>query len=60
MMKMDETRNPKIELEHDLKNLISGEWVDSDSKIEVLNPYTDKVIGTVPRMGLQDVYDQLY
>lgn len=54
-MKMDETRNPKIELEHDLKNLISGEWVDSDSKIEVLNPYTDKVIGTVPRMGLQDV-----
>ncbi len=35
------------------KNLIGGEWVDADSgeTIEVTNPATGEVIGTVPKCG---------
>jgi len=50
-------------LVRDLKNFIAGEWVDSDEKIEVTNPYTNEVVGTVPKMGLADVekaIDSLY
>ncbi len=58
---MDDAR--KLALEWDLKNLIAGEWVDSSDKIEVKNPYSNEVVGTVPRMSLDDVkraIDALY
>ena len=58
---MDDAR--KLALEWDLKNLIAGEWVDSGDKIEVKNPYSNEVVGTVPRMSLDDVkraIDALY
>lgn len=38
------------------KMLIGGEWVDKDEKIEVIYPYTRKVIGTVPKGSEGDVY----
>ncbi|RUM28034.1 MAG: aldehyde dehydrogenase [Aquifex sp.] len=38
------------------KMLIGGEWVDKDEKIEVIYPYTRKVIGTVPKGSEEDVY----
>ena len=44
-----------VDLERDLKNLIAGEWVDSDQKIEVRNPYNNELVGTVPRMSLDEV-----
>ena len=36
-----------------LKNYINGQWVDADNKdtIEVTNPATGELIGTVPNMG---------
>ena len=42
-------------LVRDLKNFVAGEWVDSDDRIEVTNPYTNEVVGTVPKMGLDQV-----
>ncbi|HIQ48873.1 MAG TPA: aldehyde dehydrogenase family protein [Aquifex aeolicus] len=38
------------------KMLIGGEWVDKDEKIEVIYPYTRKVIGAVPKGSEEDVY----
>lgn len=38
------------------KMLIGGEWVDKDEKIEVIYPYTRKVIGTVPKGSEGNVY----
>ncbi len=52
---MNEASDAKMKLERDLKNLIGGKWVDSDQRIEVTNPYTNEVVGTVPHMGLDQV-----
>ncbi len=60
---MDQKSHVKLELERDFKNLIAGKWVDSDKKIEVHNPYTNELVGTVPRMNLAEVkraIDALY
>ena len=38
-----------------MKMHIGGEWVDRDEKIDVVNPYDNSVIDTVPRAGLEDV-----
>ncbi|MDD9878290.1 MAG: aldehyde dehydrogenase family protein, partial [Magnetovibrio sp.] len=60
---MNDASDAKLKLERNLKNFIAGEWVDSDDKIEVTNPYTNEVVGTVPRMGLDQVkaaIDSLY
>jgi len=45
----------KVALEWNLKNLVAGEWVDSERKIEVRNPYTNEIVGTVPCLSLRDV-----
>lgn len=39
----------------DYKMLINGEWVSSDEKIEVLNPYNGTVLGTVPKATKSDL-----
>ena len=46
----------KPEVEH-LQNLIAGKWVDAKSaqRIEVVNPYNNEVVGSVPRMSLEEV-----
>jgi putative phosphonoacetaldehyde dehydrogenase len=60
---MNVENDAQLKLERDLKCFIAGKWVDSDQKIEVTNPYTNEVVGTVPRMSLDDVkkaIDALY
>ena len=37
-----------------MKMFINGEWVDRDSKIDVLNPFDGSVIDTVPRASAED------
>ncbi len=37
------------------KMLINGEWLDAKESIDVLNPYNQEVIGTVPKASKQDV-----
>lgn len=38
-----------------MKMLLAGEWVDRDKKIEVLNPFDNSVIDTVPSATIEDV-----
>lgn len=38
-----------------MKMLIAGEWVDRDEKIEVRDPWDNKLIDTVPSATLEDV-----
>ena len=60
---MNDVIDTKIKLDRKLKNLIEGVWVDSKNKIEVTNPYTNEIIGTVPQMGIEQVktaIDALY
>mgnify|MGYP000058850348 FL=1 len=60
---MNDVIDAKIKLDRKLKNLIEGVWVDSKNKIEVTNPYTNEIIGTVPQMGIEQVktaIDALY
>lgn len=38
-----------------MKMFLAGEWVDKPEKIEVLNPYDNSVVDTVPRVDLGDV-----
>ena len=38
-----------------MRMYLGGEWVDRDQKIDVMNPYDDTVIDTVPRAGIEDV-----
>jgi acyl-CoA reductase-like NAD-dependent aldehyde dehydrogenase len=38
-----------------MKMFINGEWVDRDSKIDVLNPFDGSLIDTVPRASAEDV-----
>ncbi len=60
---MNDAIDKKFKLDRKLKNLIEGEWVDSKNKIEVTNPYTNEIIGTVPQMGIEQVktaIDALY
>ena len=60
---MNDAIDAKFKLDRKLKNLIEGEWVDSKNKIEVTNPYTNEIIGTVPQMGIEQVktaIDALY
>jgi acyl-CoA reductase-like NAD-dependent aldehyde dehydrogenase len=38
-----------------MRMYIGGEWVDRDAKIDVVNPYDNSVIDTVPRGSVQDV-----
>ncbi len=38
-----------------MKMYISGEWIDKDDKIEVMNSYNDTVIDTVPSADLKDL-----
>jgi putative phosphonoacetaldehyde dehydrogenase len=45
--------SPKSVLHETLR--IAGERVDREERIEVFNPYTDKVVGTVPRARAEDV-----
>jgi glyceraldehyde-3-phosphate dehydrogenase (NADP+) len=38
-----------------MKMIIGGKWVDKNDKIEVLNPYDQSVVDTVPRGTAEDV-----
>jgi glyceraldehyde-3-phosphate dehydrogenase (NADP+) len=38
-----------------MKMIIGGRWVDKNDKIEVLNPYDQSVVDTVPRGTAEDV-----
>ncbi len=38
-----------------MRMYIGGEWVDRDAKIDVVNPYDNEVIDTVPRGSIEDV-----
>ena len=44
----------KPQVEH-LLCLVAGKWVDSKDKIEVRNPYDNAVVGSVPRLSLDEV-----
>lgn len=38
-----------------MKMYIAGEWIDTEEKIEVLNPYNGEVVDTVPNAAPQEV-----
>ncbi len=38
-----------------MRMYVAGQWIDTEKKIEVLNPYDGSVIDTVPRADLGDV-----
>ncbi len=38
-----------------MRMLIGGEWIDSEYKIEVRDPYDNTLIDTVPRASVDDV-----
>ncbi len=38
-----------------MKMFIYGQWVDSEEKIEVSNPYDGSTIDTVPKAGAEEV-----
>ncbi len=38
-----------------MRMFLRGEWVDRSDKIEVLNPYDNSVVDTVPRASVDDV-----
>lgn len=60
---MNLENDAQLKLERDLKNFIAGKWVDTKDRIEVRNPYNNEIVGTVPRMGLDQVkkaIDALY
>ncbi|UCG19714.1 MAG: aldehyde dehydrogenase family protein [Deltaproteobacteria bacterium] len=38
-----------------MKMYIAGEWIDTEEKIEVLNPYNGEVVDTVPNATQQEV-----
>ena len=42
-----------------MRMFISGEWKDSSRKIEVLNPYDQSVVDTVPSGTASDVDEAL-
>lgn len=39
------------------KNYINGEWINTDKKVEVVNPATLEVLGTVPDAGEKEAKD---
>ena len=38
-----------------MKMFIAGEWIDTDDKIDVINPYDGSVVDTVPKGNAEDV-----
>ncbi|MEK6568880.1 MAG: aldehyde dehydrogenase family protein, partial [candidate division NC10 bacterium] len=38
-----------------MRMYVAGQWVETEKKIEVLNPYDGSVVDTVPRADLGDV-----
>ena len=38
-----------------MKMYIAGEWIDTEKKIQVLNPYNEEVVDTVPNAAPQEV-----
>jgi glyceraldehyde-3-phosphate dehydrogenase (NADP+) len=38
-----------------MKMYIAGEWIDTEEKIEVLNPYNGEIVDTVPNAAPQEV-----
>jgi aldehyde dehydrogenase (NAD+) len=47
-------RKPTQELRHEPMR-IAGKHVDNPRRIEVFNPYTEQVIGSVPKATVEDV-----
>ncbi|NHZ84631.1 MAG: aldehyde dehydrogenase family protein [Planctomycetia bacterium] len=39
-----------------MKMLIGGKWVDKEQKIDVLNPYDNSLVDTVPHGTVDDIY----
>ena len=44
----------KPEVEH-MQCFVAGEWIDSKERLEVYNPYTKQLVGTVPILTAQQV-----
>jgi putative phosphonoacetaldehyde dehydrogenase len=44
----------KPEVEH-VKCFAAGEWIDSTDRIEVYNPFTNQLVGTVPKLSARQV-----
>ena len=44
----------KPEAEH-MQCFVAGEWVDSSERLEVHNPYTGDLVGSVPILGPDEV-----
>ena len=42
-----------------MKMFIGGEWVDRDTKIDVLNPFDQSVIDTIPSATSKDIEDAI-
>jgi glyceraldehyde-3-phosphate dehydrogenase (NADP+) len=42
-----------------MKMLIAGNWVESDGRIEVLNPFDDSVVDTVPQASAEQVEEAI-
>lgn len=42
-----------------MKMLLGGAWVDRPNRVEVLNPFDDSLVDTVPRSTLADVEQAL-
>ena len=38
-----------------MKMYIAGEWIDTEDKIEVLNPYSGEVVDTAPKAAPPEV-----
>ena len=38
-----------------MKMLLNGQWVDRDEKIDVIDPFDNSVVDTIPRATKQDV-----
>lgn len=44
----------KPKVEH-MKCFVAGEWVDSANRTEIRNPYTNELVGTVPKLSAKQV-----
>ena len=49
---MDAKSTPQVE---HMQCFVGGKWLDSDKRLEVRNPYTKQLVGTVPLLSAKQV-----
>jgi len=42
-----------------MRMLISGKWINKNERIEIISPYTNEVVGTVPKASVSDVKEAI-